>query len=535
MRTTRLAPLLLLALSAGCDDGTAPRLTTPAAAEAASGDGQSGTVGRELAAPLVVRALDEAGRPVAGRPVVWTARGGGSLAGADLATDARGLARVRWTLGPSVADSQRVEVRVLAGRAAVQATFRASSQADSPAEVRAVAGAAQSGVVGAPLPEPLAVRVVDRFGNPLAGVALAFRVAAGGGAVDAAAATTDAAGMARTRWTLGTSAADSQRVEVRVATGGEAAPSLRVAATAVADAPAAMEPVGATSRQGIVGAPLADSVAVRLVDRFGNPVAGVAVAWSVPAGAGSATPASSITDAAGIARTRWTLGLRVDSAEALVASAGPAMNVRFTGTAALGTDFRLEEVLPQNTNVQLERWLLLTAKLTLLDGRPIQGAPAAWFVTGVGNIYRVGRFTQPDGRVTAEFFSSEYGSSPVYVKIGDRRTFFHVRVVPTTTERLRLVKRGGDAQVLTLRGEFVYSNLMSACVEDSGGYVLSAPVSWHSAAHLEDTTPPIIGGSPPHCSEAYLILSAPGVYTATATFQDQSVTFTVTVIPDPDP
>lgn len=39
-----------------------------------------------------------------------------------------------------------------------------------------------------------------------------------------------------------------------------------------------------------------------------NPVAGVLVTWSVVDGGGNISPASSTTDAAGIATSRWTLG-----------------------------------------------------------------------------------------------------------------------------------------------------------------------------------------------------------------------------------
>jgi hypothetical protein len=65
-----------------------------------SGDAQSGEQGDTLPLPLVVRALDPAGQPVANVAVSFSASiGGGSITAADATTDASGLADARWVLG----------------------------------------------------------------------------------------------------------------------------------------------------------------------------------------------------------------------------------------------------------------------------------------------------------------------------------------------------------------------------------------------------------------------------------------------------
>ncbi|MHB1169359.1 MAG: Ig-like domain-containing protein [Longimicrobiales bacterium] len=67
----------------------------------------------------------------------------------------------------------------------------------------AAAGDAQNGDTGAELAEPLVARVEDRHGDPVAGVEVTWAVTSGGGSVDPATGTTDAAGVVSTRWTLG--------------------------------------------------------------------------------------------------------------------------------------------------------------------------------------------------------------------------------------------------------------------------------------------------------------------------------------------
>ncbi|MDH4045430.1 MAG: Ig-like domain-containing protein, partial [Gemmatimonadota bacterium] len=64
-----------------------------------SGDAQTDTAGATLPLPLVARAEDANGNPVAGATVDWVA-GAGGLNTATTVTDAGGLGQVTWTLGP---------------------------------------------------------------------------------------------------------------------------------------------------------------------------------------------------------------------------------------------------------------------------------------------------------------------------------------------------------------------------------------------------------------------------------------------------
>ena len=70
-------------------------------------------------------------------------------------------------------------------------------------------GGSQSGSFGAMLAAPVVLKVVDAYGNPVAGTAVTFAVASGGGSVGTPSATTNASGLASTTWTLGSSGAQS--------------------------------------------------------------------------------------------------------------------------------------------------------------------------------------------------------------------------------------------------------------------------------------------------------------------------------------
>jgi hypothetical protein len=72
-----------------------------------------------------------------------------------------------------------------------------------PAQMRVATGDGQTAPIGAVLPKPLAVTVLDARGQPLSGVRVDWR-ASGGDQLTPLAATTDATGRARAIWMLGT-------------------------------------------------------------------------------------------------------------------------------------------------------------------------------------------------------------------------------------------------------------------------------------------------------------------------------------------
>ena len=97
--TTRLATALLgLVLLAACEGSTEPIILNDMIV--VSGDGQFGTVGTQLAEPLVVQVNDPAGAGVRGVRVSWKVIiGNGTVSSAQTTTNGAGQAQVRFTLG----------------------------------------------------------------------------------------------------------------------------------------------------------------------------------------------------------------------------------------------------------------------------------------------------------------------------------------------------------------------------------------------------------------------------------------------------
>ncbi|MDB4948047.1 MAG: hypothetical protein JWM27_696 [Gemmatimonadetes bacterium] len=284
------------------------------------------------------------------------------------------------------------------------------SPAGEAGAITVLAGDQQSGTVGADLGTSLSVKVTDAGGKPVKGVPVVFQVTAGGGALSAGSLPTDAAGVAQTRWTLGTVARDTQRVEARVndPTTGAALATVRFRAVAQPDTPAALTKVAGDAQTGSVGAALVDSLAVRLTDRFGNAVAGRTVEFAATGGGGQVLPAAHATDSVGIARTQWRLGTRLDTAQTAAATFGALAPAAFTATARV--DGTLTPAGGDGQTGPASHVLADSLAVVLRTGAgvPVRGATIVWTATGGSMVPATSR-TDANGRATTSWL---LGSAP---------------------------------------------------------------------------------------------------------------------------
>ncbi|HEU4883410.1 MAG TPA: Ig-like domain-containing protein [Longimicrobium sp.] len=300
------AALLLGLLAAGCNGEVVGGGQRPAALLVVSGDLQTGTAGQELAQPLVVKVVDENGKPVRGQLVNFrVTAGGGSVFAGSAITNKDGIAQERWTLGPVAADSQRVEARAVdpaTGAALVFAIFRATATAGTASSVAPVGASTRAGEAGEVVADSLAVRVADAHGNPVGGVAVTWTAVSGGGTLSPSTVTTGANGVAKAQWTLGPRL-DSAQVASAAIAGGAAA---QFTATASLPASAVLEKVSGDGQSAPAGGTLANPLVVRLRLADGRPVRGQSILWIGPSGS-TFTPPQSVTDAQGLASSTWTL------------------------------------------------------------------------------------------------------------------------------------------------------------------------------------------------------------------------------------
>jgi adhesin/invasin len=206
-----------------------------------------------------------------------------------------------------------------------------------PAALDVVDGNNQSARVGAPLPEPVVVRLSDGSGRPVVGASVSFQVtSAAGGTLTPAEAATDESGEARTEWSLGDVAGTHTAVARADAEG--VAPA-ELTAFAAAGVPTRLRLVAGDNQTAPVGTILPESLIVRATDAVGNPVQGVGIAWAAPEG-GGVSAAAVATDVNGRGGVRRTLGPAAGT-QTTVASAPGLTPVTFSATATSGSAGKL--------------------------------------------------------------------------------------------------------------------------------------------------------------------------------------------------
>lgn len=146
-----------------------------------------------------------------------------------------------------------------------------------------------------------------------------------------------------------------------------------------------LERIGSADLQGTPGFPLPDSVRVRVVGPSGEPLPDMAVRFTAVAGGGSASPATAVSNAEGIAATRWVLGpgegehrLEVTLADQPVEPIALTANARYSSAAGIVAISASSSQMPVGCPVAEP----LSVRVTDAAGAPVAGAQVLFMVAG---------------------------------------------------------------------------------------------------------------------------------------------------------
>jgi plastocyanin len=165
-------------------------------------------------------------------------------------------------------------------------------------------GDGQIAAVTEVLPQDLRV-IVTLDGQPVEGEDITWAVAANGGTVIPATATTDADGIALGEWTFGTTSGLFTATATRAGATGS---PVSFSATAQPGIPAGFELLDGNNQSGDVGTPFGEPLKVEMFDQFNNPVPGETVNWNLISGSAILSAPSSVTQANGNSSITATFG-----------------------------------------------------------------------------------------------------------------------------------------------------------------------------------------------------------------------------------
>jgi len=328
-----------------------------------------------------------------------------------------------------------------------------------PAAILIVSGDLQTSAVGAPLPEPLVVRVVDRDGHALPGQPVVFQVTSGGGSVLARTWGTSGAGESYAYFTLGSVALDTQLVTARVPSDD----SLYVVFRALGVAGPTVG-VRAGPRDQVLTS-LGDTIRMQAweVDRFGNPCGPATVGWR------SSDPAVALVDPDG-----WVTAMQ-NGTTSIVASLTERM------VDAVPVVVRQSPATVRITPDSLRLSRLLDTARAVVDVRDARGNPVADADIGwVSTAPRVAAVSAA-GLVTAVASGVGY----VRVSVAELRDSIAVAVdVPVVVV---------DPDGIVVRGVGGTAQLGAVVRTFDGGVVSGATFAWTSL-HPEVATVDALSG-----------------------------------------
>ncbi|NUO63261.1 MAG: Ig-like domain-containing protein [Gemmatimonadaceae bacterium] len=469
-----------------------------------SGDGQSAAVGTAATDSLVAKVRDQYGNAVPGVAVTWAATaGGGSVSPASATSGATGLAKTRLTVGPR--PGANAVTATAAGLASI--VFNATAITGPAASLVVVSGDAQSATVGRVLAQPLTVRALDAYGNPVGGVSVTWAASAGGGAPVTT--TTSAEGLASTQWTLGTHPG-SATASASAAGVGE----VSFTATAITGPVASLEVVSGAGQSARVNTTAADSLVVRAVDEYRNPVAGVAVHWAATTSGTGVAPSDVTTGDDGLARAQLTLR-PASGTNTVIAAASGVPPVSFDATGTPGDATTIEVYGVSSTTAVVGTRITFSAQVFDAFGNRVGGTVVRWVVTAGGGSFEESQTTSgSDGLVTAAWILGTHpGAQTATASLASGSSVtFAVNTIPGPVQSLEKVS--GDGQSAQVPATLPDSLVVRAR-DQYGNVVPGATVSWNGGSR--GSISPVSATTDANgLASAQWKLSQPGLDSATA-------------------
>ena len=383
----------------------------------ASGDAQQGIAGAPLAEPIVVKLIDDRGKPVSGHAVAFEIIGGGGRVTADTtATDSAGVAQTRWILGDSVGIVQRLNAHAVdtgTRRRVLTRVFRAQALPRPAERLVVVAGDSQAAFPLTTLPERIRVRALDSLGRGVPALPVTFSVVAGDGSVTGGARITDANGYATAgEWTIG------PRVGRNVLlASADGLPMVALTASAVTGSPGRVMHRSGDAQFATVGKPVPIPPSVIVRDEYGNPVPNTRVTFV--SGKGSSRVEHTVVsgpDGRAVSKG-WVMGT-VSGPQELFAFAVGAQPTVFRASAIADVPAQMLIVAGSSNRGRTGNVVATAPSVRVVDryGNPVVGTPVKFATslrdTGAESI------VVTDSAGIATFTEWRLGSTPgVYVLI----------------------------------------------------------------------------------------------------------------------
>jgi plastocyanin len=232
---------------------------------------------------------------------------------------------------------------------------------------------------------------------------------------------------------------------------------------------------------------LPDSLAVVVRDAAGAPLPGVTVSWNAATGGGAVSPASNVTNAAGLARAARTLSANAGTHTTTATVAG-LQPVTFTAVAQIqgATQIGSNAIGPLadtvlGTLTEIEQPLIVVVRDQ--NDVPVRGVIVHWEATGGGSVAAATGVTDAGGQSIMEYTfgpqaRGNYGArASVPGLIGSPVEWTTLSAHPGNP--VSLEKTNGDGLVVQAGGQVVHTVTV---LDSYGNGVQGVAIAWAAAA-----------------------------------------------------
>ena len=311
-------------------------------------------------------------------------------------------------------------------------------------------GNGQSGNVNTILAEPMCVKVLDQFGNGVAGVNVDFSLEKGDGRIiGQQPVVSDSNGLACVEYVLGSDLVENQ---VRASSESLDNSPILFVANAVDNPAASMAAESGDEQKGIVLENLLQPIVVQVIDNNKRPVFGTAVTFDVTFGDGTVNNGKSTivtSDEFGQAKVTWRLGPNAGLNVVRVSANGlEGSPFTFEANAQTGRPTNLIVLSGQNASgpVNQELTTPLVVQVTDENGNGIDGVPVIFeLIKGSGELSDSLVQTDNGGQASVTItFDQESGERVIRASspgLNGSPLFFNVNALPADDFTVKAIDR----------------------------------------------------------------------------------------------
>ncbi len=286
--------------------------------------------------------------------------------------------------------------------------------------------------------------------------------------------------------------------------------------------PAALVAISGGNQTGRAGLALPSPLVVQVDDKEGDPVANVAVGFTVTAGGGSVQPASVVTNERGQASASWALGTTAGAPSTTTASvAGLAGSpVQFIATVEAAPPATVTVLQGDHQVAEVGQALPLPLIVEFRDafGNPVSNQPATLATTtGGGSVMPATSLTDAQGRVSAAWtlgYAAGADAQQLQVQAGALPATLKATGT-LTTGTLAILSGSGQ---LGLGGQPLALPLTTVVMAADSHPVSGVRIGWSAAAGSGIVAPDTsVTDAQGRASAIWSLGSLPGAQTASAT------------------